>query len=350
MTIETIVLLLMAGAGLIHGLSSALFIRFTAKNTMHNRLLIGLLLFFSYRIGKSIAMYFLDELELLFIFTGLGAMLAIGPLLLLYFKALMQPSFSWKKKYWLHLLPALITIITAFYIRKTWFLPDAKYLIIVILAVFYTQFLGYILVAYRRYTLFKKEGNTAAHEKLSLWLRAVLLGISLIWVAYVLNIFEESIPYISGPILYSVVVYTLTLYAIKLDMINFNIQGLKTAEAVEATSAQFTRLKQLMEEEEPYLNPNLSLDLLARELRISAHQLSRLINEHAEENFNGFVNGYRVKKAQEVLVDENKAHLTISSLAMACGFNSLSSFNAAFKKVSGTTPSRYRKAHLTAIC
>lgn len=349
MTIENILLILVAGVGLIHGLLSALYIKVSAKQTMSNTLLMWLLLFFAYRIGKSIALHFLVDLEFLFVFTGLGAMLAIGPLLFLYFKSLSEKKFLWKNQYLLHFLPTLITVIIAFYIHKGWFLPDRKYLMVVIVILFYSQFLAYILISYRLYYVLKINAKTTSYNKLTTWMRAVLFGVSMIWVAYFLNIFEESIPYISGPILYSIVIYALTFYAVKLDILNFNIQSLKSSEDFQNSAILFEKLKRLIEDDERYLNPDLNLNLLAQEIqeiRVSSHQLSKLINEHAKKNFNDFLNYYRVKKSQELLTDKNNSHLTISSLALDCGFNSLSSFNSAFKKVSGTTPSTYKKTFL----
>lgn len=346
MTAGNIFLILIAGVGLIHGILSAFYIRFYAKRTIQNTLLIGLLVFFAYRIGKSIAMYFLDDLEVLFIFTGLGSMLAIGPLLLLYFIAISDKSFKWKKKYFLHLLPALITIIAAFYIHKGWFFPDRKYLIVIIVFLFYFQFLVYIILSSRLYFDLKKRNNTTSYYRLLTWMKAIIFGISLIWVAYFLNIFEDSIPYISGPILYSIVIYILTFYAIKLDVLNFNTGTLKSAEDIRNSTLFFEKLKRLIENDEKYLNPNINLNLLAKEIRISSHQLSKLINENSNKNFNDFINYYRVKKSQDLLVDKNNTHLTIAFLAMECGFNSLSSFNSAFKKVSGITPSAYKKSFL----
>lgn len=341
MTLGNILLILVVGAGIIHAIMSILYIRLSAKRTTPNMLLMWLLFFFAYRIGKSIAMNFLEHLEFQFIFTGLGAMLAIGPLLFFYFKSLSEKSFQWKNTYFLHFLPSLITVIVGFYIHKGWFLPDRKYLMIVIVFVFYAQFLAYIIISFLLFLGLRKHNDSVHYYKITTWMRSILIGITLIWVAYFLNIFEESIPYITGPILYSIVIYALTFRALKLDIINFNIQSL---EDIQNSATRFAKIKLLIEEDEKYLNPNLNLNLLAHEARMNSHQLSKLINEHAKKNFNDFLNCYRIKKSQELLIDENKSHLTISSLAMECGFNSLSSFNSAFKKVTGITPSAYRKS------
>ena len=70
--------------------------------------------------------------------------------------------------------------------------------------------------------------------------------------------------------------------------------------------------------------------------------LSRLINEHFEMNFNDFINGHRVKIAQNLLTDPVSAQEKIATIAYDCGFKSVSAFNSAFKKVANQTPSQFR--------
>lgn len=64
------------------------------------------------------------------------------------------------------------------------------------------------------------------------------------------------------------------------------------------------------------------------------------------QNFFNLVNSYRIEKAQEILRDPDKQAITVLEILYEVGFNSKSSFNTAFKKHAGTTPTQYRKAHL----
>lgn len=103
------------------------------------------------------------------------------------------------------------------------------------------------------------------------------------------------------------------------------------------------RLLALMEEKQPYLDSQLNLFKLADELNISSHQLSYVLNEGFGENFFYFTNKYRVSKAQALL--KNPLHDPLSMLAIGyeAGFNSKTSFNTTFKKMTSHTPSEYRK-------
>jgi len=80
---------------------------------------------------------------------------------------------------------------------------------------------------------------------------------------------------------------------------------------------------------------------VATALQISTNHLSQVINENLDKNFFDFVNGYRVEMVKQKMKDPSNKNYTLLSLAYDCGFNSKSSFNAIFKKYTGSTPSQY---------
>jgi len=69
-----------------------------------------------------------------------------------------------------------------------------------------------------------------------------------------------------------------------------------------------------------------------------------VLNRDLEESFYDFVNGYRVAEIRDRLADPGTKHLNILALALDAGFASKSTFNQAFRKLTGVTPSAYRKA------
>jgi len=109
---------------------------------------------------------------------------------------------------------------------------------------------------------------------------------------------------------------------------------------------QINTLQQLMQTQEPFLDPTLNIQQLADLMDMPPKELSQLINVHMEQNFFNLVNSYRVEKAQEILRDPNKQAVTVLEILYEVGFNSKSSFNTAFKKHASTTPTQYRKTHL----
>jgi AraC-like DNA-binding protein len=78
----------------------------------------------------------------------------------------------------------------------------------------------------------------------------------------------------------------------------------------------------------------------------STQKTSSVINQYAKRNFNDFINYYRIQDAKKMLSSTESKKFTISSIAFDTGFSSLSSFNSAFKKFEGKTPSSYRKIEI----
>lgn len=101
------------------------------------------------------------------------------------------------------------------------------------------------------------------------------------------------------------------------------------------------RLDVLMATERPYLDPDLNIRQLAERLNTNTSYLSRLINGNYGQNFNDFINGYRVRAFEEKLRAGEHQHYTFLSLALDCGFNSKATFNRAFRKYTGKSPGEY---------
>lgn len=105
-----------------------------------------------------------------------------------------------------------------------------------------------------------------------------------------------------------------------------------------------SELNALMQTQEPYLNSDLNLIQLSELLHISPHILSYVINSGFNVNFPQFVNKYRVEKAKQLLQDQEKAKkLSILGIAYESGFNSKTVFNTTFKKITGQTPSEFKR-------
>lgn len=94
-----------------------------------------------------------------------------------------------------------------------------------------------------------------------------------------------------------------------------------------------------------YLNPNLSLELIADELGVGASTLSKAINAE-DSSFSDYINNLRVAEAKNILLDKEFNNYTIVAIGLECGFNSKSTFYSSFKKVTSKTPSEYRRINL----
>ncbi len=96
----------------------------------------------------------------------------------------------------------------------------------------------------------------------------------------------------------------------------------------------------VLENKKLYLEVDLSLQKLAKEINTKPNYLSQVINTKHNCNFREFINKYRISFAKELL---SESELKIEAVAYDSGFNNISTFNSAFKKATGMTPSQYRK-------
>jgi len=103
------------------------------------------------------------------------------------------------------------------------------------------------------------------------------------------------------------------------------------------------KIDSTMRAQKPYLEPDLTLDMLAETLAMPAKDLSMVINRHFNHNFYEFINGYRIEEAKKRLADVQNKAKTITDIYLEVGFNSKSVFNTFFKKLVGMTPSEYRQ-------
>ncbi|MEP1489191.1 MAG: AraC family transcriptional regulator [Algibacter sp.] len=107
---------------------------------------------------------------------------------------------------------------------------------------------------------------------------------------------------------------------------------------------QIQHIKNFMINEEPFLEPSLTVKSLSEKTNIPHRELSILINQELGQHFFDFINKYRIEKAMSILKDSSKKKQTVLEILYEVGFNSKSSFNTAFKKHTNTTPTAYRKA------
>jgi YesN/AraC family two-component response regulator len=103
------------------------------------------------------------------------------------------------------------------------------------------------------------------------------------------------------------------------------------------------RLTSYFEQEQPFLQQDLTLRQVGEQVRIPYRYVSQVINEKLDSHFVDFVNSYRIEAAKTLLADPDSAHLSIDGIASDAGFKSRSTFYAAFKKATGQTPGAYRK-------
>lgn len=114
--------------------------------------------------------------------------------------------------------------------------------------------------------------------------------------------------------------------------------------STEKAKSYLDRMNSYMLEHKPFLDPDLSLQQLSEQLGIPHTILSEIMNNIVNQNFYDYVNNFRVEEFKILTGDKNNRHLKILSLAYDSGFKSKTTFNTAFKKFTGQTPSEYMKS------
>lgn len=132
----------------------------------------------------------------------------------------------------------------------------------------------------------------------------------------------------------------LPLPLLKLDD-KYTSSSLKGVDEVEL----YLRLKEYMEREQPYLDPNMTLKGAAEHLNTNTKYLSQVVNHLSYHNFQYFINTFRVEEAKRKLLCSEYDHLTLYGIGLQCGFKNKSTFYKVFKEVTGMTPRDYIRHH-----
>lgn len=341
------VLFFFSALGAFNGLIlGSYFFFFTPKKYLSNYLLGALLLVLSIRIGKSVAYFFDYGLPKIYLQIGLTACLFIGPFLYYYIKSetlqirKLPKSWVWSLAGWFLIIASVGVMFPYERFPLLW----GQYLVPLI----YTQWGLYIafavLLLIPLLKKIAKKENTKPFEKWILFICGVvfILFTSYVW-AY-LNITKGS--YIIGAICFSLIIYLVVftlLYRKKTnDLFSFSTQKY-VDKKLDDEEVQFVigKLKKAMTEKGLFKNPNLKINDLAKEINVSGHQLSQILNNNIEKNFTLFVNEYRINEACKILSEGT--NLTIDAISDEVGFNAKSTFFATFKKIKGVTPSTYQQ-------
>ncbi len=346
MSLEQQLIFLFSALGAINGgLLSSYFLLLKREKQLSDYLLGGLLLMLSIRILKSVFLYFNPHLFQLFVQIGLSACLFIGPFLFLYVTSVVKTDHNLRKTWWLFLLP--------FALFCTWLAnaypftgepniwgPFVGYI--------YKVWLAFILAsAYQLRGLFKRlfqEGKRLAEQEVLVL--NVFVGVLVIYLAYETVAYTS---YIVGALSFSFLFYMTILLQFfhRNRWTNANDSPIRYANSSLSPSEAgdyMQRLSDLMREQKPYLDPDLTLAKLSDMLGINSKQLSQAVNQMTEFNYSKYIATFRIEEAKRLLLSPEHQHYKIAAIAYESGFNSLSSFNETFRQLTGLTPKAFRKS------
>ncbi len=329
--------------GVFNGLLLSLYLLFFEKEKRVQNTLFGfLVLMLSIRIGKSVYSLFSETKDLLIMQIGLSACFLIGVSLFYYLKSSIENTKNTPRIWKVHVLLLFLIVLIIGLIKPYRIYVD-----------FWRSFVTVIYGVWGVYVLasgillkeiFKKiiDKNTKCTTP-ELWLVAVFIGNLLIYLAYLIGYFWM---YLIGTLTFSFVFYSLLFFfiskknraAIFKDIPQkYKAKKIETQEA----NALIEALYLTTEKKELYKNANVKLNDIAKELSISSHKLSQLLNDNLGKSFAAFINECRINEAKRLLKENHQ--FTLEAIGFEAGFSSKSTFYARFKKETGLTPSEYKK-------
>lgn len=189
----------------------------------------------------------------------------------------------------------------------------------------------------RGFSYFQNAGSRIA------WLRNLMVILGLLFLAILVPV---------GPYLYALLYACLlghVLYQVFQESTFFSPIPIgnkykKSTLTPEIKASIIDKLEEVMETNHFYRKDDASLSKLADLLGVTTHHLSQVLNESMKISFQDLLARFRIREACKLLRDESNEQVKIETVANMVGYNSKSSFNTAFKKRTGLTPSDYRKA------
>jgi AraC-like DNA-binding protein len=303
-------------------------------------LLASLLIAFAIRIFKSMVYFFAEGHEVpdVVMNFGFGANLAIFPLLLLYLRSFFdhQYRFDWRKHSF-HFVPSFVVVVLSGIIPSYFWMQQNGYAISLWSAALYLPFCIY--------TIYKNVKNINGPQRV--WVIGITLGVTLVWTGYLANFIFGLVSYITAPVSFSFVIYFLTFVALrKSDIFVQKERYQNSAYSDHQIDKCFEEWQALVEASKPYRDASLTLPKAAEFLQVAPNLLSETINKRMKLTFPDYINSLRIRDARLLLKDPAYQNKKIAVIAYETGFNSLSVFNAAFRRHTDTTPSAYRKGSL----
>jgi AraC-like DNA-binding protein len=297
----------------------------------------------------------------------------IGPSLYYYKRILLQEQHFNKPIEFLHIVPAFCTAsyLSGFYAQssleklefyktvKSTGLPFDFWIIWFIACIHIIVYQLATLISVRQYNRLTEEYFSRLESVRVRWLEKFILMNSILWIFYffgyvlmISGVENNAWGYIDQAFaaLVSIFIYYLSFIGLnKPEIFPGPILPALRKFSADKNSIEkqkklqlITTLKNMMENDKPYLQPDLSLSSLANLLKVSPRLLSQLMHEEYNQNFFEFINHYRVLEAKKRLADPVNNNLTLAAIAQASGFNSKSTFNEVFKKIENITPSKFK--------
>ncbi len=315
-------------------------------------------------------------LEVLGFLLENGARLSTGPLLLLYVHALFrEPRHLVRNQIW-HFVPFLLhTCLVTLPVLASVLMGEAIFaylpalldlhVMALLQALYLIFYCAYALMVLARYSGKAQQVVARPLDDEQHFVRNLLLGVIVVaMIDLVTSVYEsyfEDLDWDTGLLTVSALVVLmiyLAYYGVRQSRVL--IPDFILADHPRTTKQEQTetivrkpyslieedsigvQLEQVMLEKRAFMDEDLTLTKLSKQVGTSDKKLSFYLNSVLGLSFYEYVNGFRIEEVKAVLTSGEKDHLTIFAIALDSGFKSKSTFNRLFKKKTGMSPSAYR--------
>ena len=331
--------LLFGSIGIILGLFFSIFFVLSHKSQPRANIFLAIYLTaYSIRIGKSLFHNYY-EIDPTIRNLCLSALACVGPSLWLYSNQLIKRTI--RRWQYFHYLPFVVLLCSSPFISS-----DGTSMFI-----FFYNFLIFHMFVYVSFTIYWLVKTPRVHHlengsKIRNWLLG-FLSINLFIICVYFLISEGIIPFYLGlSFLFSLMIVVFSFWSLKSPFL-FKIPVKKYEKSnvsIDDSKDILRKLDEVIENEKPFLNSELTLSILSESINVTSKNLSQVINQEKGLNYSQFISQCRVQEAKRLLRSTTHEHYTIAAIAYDSGFNSISSFNAAFKKLEGQTAASFRKS------
>lgn len=298
----------------------------------------------------------------------LVVIMPIGPLMYLYVKSILNPSFKLDKTSRFHFYSIILDFVPSFLIllyilggflgliRAENNFSLGNFIETYNLYVDIPRWLSLVLYLWLAFKVISTHKNDPKNEVFIKWTKRFVLGFTIFAAIWFFHLVLYIIPASSNMLLgivgwYPVYIPLIILvYWLGINGYIISFKTFKTASKAQEITQEtiqntIASLEYVMKEEKLYLNPSLKLSDVIKQTNIPQKIISTVLNQHLHKSFNEYVNTYRIEELKSRLLAANAENFTITGIAFECGFNSQATFQRVFKAITNQSPSEFRKAH-----
>lgn len=294
------------------------------KDSFKNNLLGFLFVAIGFRIGKSIAYFIFIDIISIGLAIGYIGLASIGPLIYLYMRSVREEETKLFKLDILHFIIPFLGVFVCFFTH----LGHITNLYRGVTAMLFI----YLIIAFKNHIQSDYKG-----EDVKQWNTILLIVVSIIWMCFVSQHLTPSImKYAIGTGIASLAIYSIFIYALKSTVVFNKPKGIKIP------NDTIKKVKNAFEKDQIYLKQAITLNEFAKDQEIPSYLVTEAVKKLYGKRFPEVVNYFRIEDIKQTLIKENNSK--IEALAYEFGFNTPSTFYAAFKRETNMSPKEFQKS------